>query len=233
MSRLPRYVLPGYPQHVIQRGNNRMPIFLGKQDYELFWQFMVKACQRYLCRVHAYVFMTNHVHFIMTPVNENSISKVMQSVGTRYAQYFNARQSRTGAMWEGRYKATLIETDNYLWTCCRYIELNPVRAGVVRRPEDYQWSSYHANAEGKVDPLVTSHELLDSLGKGQTGCQAAYRALFNDEIDDATLDHIRTMTQKGWALGSERFQADIERLSLRQSTPGMRGGSRIKRVRPY
>ena len=130
MARLPRYVVVGHPQHVIQRGNNRSPTFYENQDYEFYLECLEEACERYRCDVHAYVLMTNHVHLLMSPWQRNSISKVLQSVGRRYVQYINYYYKRTGTLWEGRYKATLIDTERYLLTCYRYIELNPVRAGM-------------------------------------------------------------------------------------------------------
>ena len=149
MPRKPRYVIPGQPQHVIQRGNNRCPIFITDDDYGCFGRYLREACSRQGCHVHAYVFMTNHIHLLVTPGSEDSIAKAMQSVGRRYVQYFNTTYQRTGTLWEGRYKATLIDSENYLFTCSRYIELNPVRANMVNHPSEYMWSSYRANALGK------------------------------------------------------------------------------------
>ena len=131
MPRLPRYVLPGHPQHVIQRGNNHCPIFIADEDYRLFRHYLQEASRRHGFQIHAYVLMTNHIHLLATPEKEDSIARSMQSVGRRYVQYFNATYRRTGTLWEGRYKATLIDTDNYFFTCSCYIELNPVRANMV------------------------------------------------------------------------------------------------------
>lgn len=141
MARLPRYTLPGQPQHVILRGNNRTDIFAAEDDYHFFKECLHTAAQQHGCDIHAYVLMTNHVHLLLTPQQENSISKTMQSVGRRYVQYFNFRQNRSGTLWEGRYKATLIDSERYLLTCYRYIEMNPVRAGMVSQPGEYPWSS--------------------------------------------------------------------------------------------
>ena len=137
MARLPRFVLPGQPQHVIQRGNNKAPIFKQKQDYLFYLEKLAEACGRFGCEIHAYILMTNHVHLLMTPDSENSISKTMQSLGRYYVQYFNYRYERTGTLWEGRYKASLLHSEQYLLTYYRYIELNPVRAGMVDHPSDY------------------------------------------------------------------------------------------------
>ena len=224
MPRLPRYVLPGQPQHVIQRGNNRLPLFSVEADYACFRQYLQDACRRHGCHVHAYVFMRNHVHLLMTPETKDGISKVMQSVGRRYAQYFNKSYQRTGTLWEGRYKATIIDSESYLLTCYRYIELNPVRANLVGHPSEYRWSSYRANALGKQDDLVRCHALYGALGINDAGRRAAYRGLFESHLDDKTIDEIRQATQKGWALGKERFKDEMERQIRRRSRPLVRGG---------
>ncbi len=139
MARLPRFVIPGQPQHVIQRGNNSEVIFVSDDDYGFYLESLQDACNQHQCDVHAYVLMTNHVHLLMTPHVENGISKVIQSLGRRYVQYFNYTYDRTGTLWEGRYKATLIDSEQYLLTCSRYIELNPVRAQMVNHPSEYPW----------------------------------------------------------------------------------------------
>lgn len=219
MPRLPRYVLPGHPQHVIQRGNNRCPIFIAEGDYGCFRHHLCEACDRHDCRIHAYVLMTNHVHLLMTPNREDSLARVLQSVGRRYVQYFNTHYRRTGTLWEGRYKATVIDTDRYLLTCYRYLELNPVRAAMVNHPGDYPWSSYAAHALGQTDPLVTPHSLYLELGSSPEQRQEAYLALFQAHIDNRTLTEIRQATQKGWALGNDRFKDEIERLLTRPNPP--------------
>ena len=137
MARLPRYVLPGQPHHVIQRGNNRQIIFNVDGDYRFYLEKLNNACKKHNVDVHAYVLMTNHVHILMTPYTEIGLGKVMQSLGRYYVQYYNYTYKRTGTLWEGRYKATLLDTERYLFTCYRYIELNPVRAGLVEHPSQY------------------------------------------------------------------------------------------------
>jgi putative transposase len=224
MPRLPRYVLPGHPQHIIQRGNNRCPILVADEDYARFREELSDACRRHQCLVHAYVFMTNHVHLVMTPEREDSIAKVLQSVGRRYVQYFNFSYKRTGTLWEGRYKATAIDSERYLLTCYRYIELNPVRAKMVSHPSQYRWSSYRANALGQHDLLLTPHPEYLALGNHTQERQAAYRALFDTHLDAVTLAEIRDATQKGWALGNDRFKDEIERLLQRRARPLPRGG---------
>ena len=223
MARLPRYNLPGQPQHVILRGNNRSIIFVSDEDYRYFKECLKDAADRHGCAIHAYVLMTNHVHLLVTPEREDGIGKVIQSVGRRYVQYFNYLQKRTGTLWEGRYKSTLIDSERYLLICSRYIELNPVRAQIVAHPRHYAWSSYRHHAEGKEDLLVTDHALYLALGKKPEVRQLAYRALFKAHIDERTLQDIRDATNKGWALGGERFLEEITAAANRRATPLPKG----------
>lgn len=226
MARHPRFALPGYTQHVIQRGNNRDVIFGDREDYEFYRARLAQACERSGCAVHAYVLMTNHVHVLMTPQTSTAISQVMQALGRVYVQYFNYRYRRTGTLWEGRFRASVIDADRYLLTCYRYIELNPVRAGMVERPGDYRWSSYASNAQGRFNRLVTPHPLYQSLGMTVDGRCAAYRALFTDTLSSEMLAEIRESTNKAWALGNDRFRERIESMLERQSAPRRRGGDR-------
>ncbi len=226
MARLPRFVLPGEPQHVIQRGNNRDIIFVADEDYRFYLEKLEEACQRFHCAIHSYVLMTNHVHLLITPEEEDGISRTMQSLGRVYVRYFNDRYRRTGTLWEGRYKATLLDSEAYLLTCYRYIELNPVRAAMVEHPGEYPWSSYQCNASGSDDTLITPHELYLRLGKTPESRAEHYRALFRSPVPDATLDEIRNATNKAWALGNDRFQRRIEALLARQAGPKHRGGDR-------
>ena len=224
MPRLPRYVLPGQPQHIIQRGNNRSPIFIVNDDYRYFQDYLAEACESHNARIHAYVLMTNHVHLLMTPENEDSISKVMQSTGRRYVQYFNHLYNRTGTLWEGRYKATLIDTETYLMICYRYIELNPIRANICDYPDEYRWSSYGANALGLADKLVTPHKYYQALSGNTMDRLAHYRGLFDGHLDERTLEEIRYSTQNGWVLGNDKFKDEIENHLQRRTRPLKRGG---------
>ncbi|MES9868354.1 MAG: transposase [Sedimenticola sp.] len=180
MARLPRYSIPGQPQHVIQRGNNREPVYYDEADYRFYLEKLEAACKQHDCTVHAYVLMTNHVHLLMTTNSGEGIGKVMQMLGRYYVQYFNYNYDRTGTLWEGRYKATLFDSEAYLLTCMRYIELNPVRAGMVEHPRDYPWSSYHRNALGDEDGLVSDHLVYRKLGTSREERESAYRSLFRN-----------------------------------------------------
>ena len=226
MARLSRFVLPGHPQHVIQRGNNRQDIFDAEDNYRFYLEKLKEAADKHQCNIHAYVLMTNHVHLLVTPHLETSIGKMMQMLGRYYVQYFNYTHKRTGTLWEGRYKATLIDTEEYLLTCMRYIELNPVRASMVNHPAEYPWSSYHYHALGKVDGLVTSHREYQCLGKTELERQSAYRQLFRAHISEMTLAEIREATNKAWVLGSERFKRRMEKKLDRQTVSSGRGGDR-------
>jgi len=230
MARQARFVLPGHPQHVIQRGNNRDITFVADEDYYFYLEVLSEACEKFDCSVHAYVLMTNHVHLLISPNTENGISKVMQSVGRRYVQYFNFCYRRTGTLWEGRYKATLLDTEKYLLTCYRYIELNPVRAFMVNDPVDYQWSSYRHNALGEVSHLIDHHEIYLNLGLSAEQRQSSYRALFNNTISESNLKDIRDSANKAWVLGDSKFSKRISDLLERRASPKKRGGDRKSKI---
>jgi putative transposase len=220
MARLSRYVIPGQPQHLIQRGNNRQAIFAADADYQFFRDAMIEASHKYGLAIHAYVWMTNHVHLLATPEKDDSISKVFQSVGRRYVQYFNHTYQRSGTLWEGRYRATVVDSERYLLSLMRYIEMNPVRAGMVALPGEYPWSSHAYNAWGQADPnthwLVAHTEYL-RLGQSADAREAAYRALFNAALAEEDLAAIRESVHKGWALGDGRFQLQVESLAKRRA----------------
>lgn len=226
MARLPRMIIPGQPQHVIVRGNNRSEIFCCDSDYHFYLEKLQAACKKHDCQVHAYVLMTNHVHLLITPFSETSLGKTLQMLGRYYVQYFNYCYRRTGTLWEGRYKATLIDSESYLLACMRYIELNPVRAGMVADPADYPWSSYRFNALGQTDSLVAPHVELQRLGNDDSERQTAYRALFNQALSETQINAIRDATNKAWALGDSRFKAKIQLQLVRRVEPAARGGDR-------
>jgi putative transposase len=226
MARLPRFVIPGQPQHIILRGNNRTEIFCAEADYRFYLEKLQLARDTHGCDVHAYVLMTNHVHLLITPHQEQSLPKAMQMLGRYYVQYYNHCYRRTGTLWEGRYKATLIDSEAYLLTCMRYIELNPVRAGMVTHPSEYPWSSYHHNALGQPNDLVTPHLEYRRLGKTNEERQAAYRQLFKHHIPEKSLAEIRAATNKAWVLGNDRFKQRIQKHLERRVEPAARGGDR-------
>lgn len=223
MSRLPRYFIPDTPFHVILRGNNREPIYVNDEDCQFFRDVLLDAVKRQGVSVHAYVFMTNHIHLLASPSHADSLPKALQSLGRRYVQYFNYRYQRTGTLWEGRYRATVVDAEPYLLECMRYIELNPVRAGMVKHPADFNWSSFRANAQGAQDALVTHHELYLRMGRDADERHHVYGDLFKSSAAPETLSRIRDCTNKGWALGGDGFGSKVEALANRRVAPLPKG----------
>jgi putative transposase len=223
MARLGRYFLPDQPLHVIQRGNNREAIFFAEDDYARYREWLVSAASACGCAVHAYVLMTNHVHLLVTPRGVESLPRTMQSLGRRYVRHINATYRRTGTLWEGRYRAAPIDSEAYFLSCSRYIELNPVRAQMVRHPGDYSWSSYRAHARGAADRLVSDHEMFERLGRSPSDRQKAYRELFRSKLDEEFIDALRAATNGGWALGDARFKQQIEWALGRRVAPLPKG----------
>lgn len=211
MPRKPRMYMAGMPCHVIQRGNNREACFFSEQDYLFYLDCLDDACRRYKVSLHAYVLMTNHVHFLMTPSDLEGVSRVMQSLGRRYVQYVNKEYCRSGTLWEGRHKASIVDAEDYLLTCMRYIELNPVRANMVVHTGEYRWSSYAVNAQGDRKPLIQPHAVFIALGCSQHERLHRYRTFFSAQIDDCDIHAIRKATEFSVPLGSERFVRQIEK----------------------
>lgn len=227
MARLPRFFLSGVPLHVIHRGNNRSAIFAEDGDRSLMCAYMAYARRNCGVSIHAYVLMTNHVHLLLTPHSATSLPRFMQTVAGTYVRYFNAKYERTGTLWEGRYKAAIVDDEHYLLTCMRYIELNPVRAGMVQSPAEYHWSSFAANALGTADALVAPHPLYVALDRNFESRLAAYRELFAFAVSPDDLRSIRDATQNAWALGSNPFRERVQALARRaQRLP--KGGARPK-----
>jgi len=216
MARLPRICLPGITQHVNQRGNNRQACFGSDEDFAAYASWLDEYARQFQVAIHAWVFMTNHVHLLVTPKTGDGISSLMQKLGRRYVRCFNYTYRRSGTLWEGRFKSCVVDADNYLLLCQRYIELNPVSAGMVLSPGDYHWSSYGANGLGRSATFWTPHPLYLSLGQTPTKRSKVYRALFRYEIEQEVLTDIQQSTDKGMALGNERFKEEIERLSGRR-----------------
>ncbi|MBI4293899.1 MAG: transposase [Betaproteobacteria bacterium] len=223
MARHSRLELPGVPQHVIQRGNNREPCFFSDSDYRLYLECLREASVRHDCAVHAYVLMTNHVHLLVTPRESGAVSRMMQHLGRRYVRTVNDGYRRSGTLWEGRFRSNLVDSERYFLICQQYIELNPVRSAMVGQPRDYRWSSHRYYAEGRLDPLLAEHECFGRLGQTPEERRDAYLALFRDRIDQRGLQEIRETAQQGWPLGSEQFKDQIEMSLRRPVRPGRRG----------
>ena len=218
MARLPRLCLPGIPVHIIQRGVNRTACFASDEDLAAYAHWLAKSATNNNVAIHAWVFMTNHVHLLATPGTSHGISKMMQVLGRHYVRYFNYTYQRTGTLWEGRFKSCVIDAEDYLLACQRYIELNPVRAKMVKSPADYRWSSFHSNAGGKPAGLWTPHPVYLRLGLSQEQRAKHYRELFVQPMETVELNTIRTATNQGLALGNTRFKDQIEALTGRRVT---------------
>lgn len=236
MARKTRMYLPGVPAHVVQRGHNRNDCFFALEDYNYYLRFLGEGLKRYGAELHSYCLMTNHVHLLITPQETDSISRVMQHVGRRYVQYINKTYQRSGTLWEGRHKGSIVDAENYLIACYRYIELNPVTACIVARPEDYLWSSFRCNALGAANELITPHPIFTALGPDAAARHAAYRALFLDRLPSPVRDSIAQCLSANQMLGGSRFKDQVEAAlgcevgHLRRGRPrgagGKRGGSK-------
>jgi putative transposase len=223
MARLGRYFVTDQPLHVLQRGRKGKPIFFRRDDYGRYRAWLAMAAAEYGCAIHAYVLMPNHVHLLVTPRDADSLPRMMQSLGRRYVRHVNAVRRRTGTLWDGRYRAAPIDSEAHLLACCRYIELNPVRAGMMAHPREHPWSSWRANARGAADAVVSSHALYRALGRNAVGRQRAYRALFRPALDPVFVAALRMATNGGWALGDARFKRRIAKAAARRVAPLPKG----------
>lgn len=229
MPRPPRVVLPGHTLHLIQRGNNRSPCFVDDQDRARYLVILHHSSVDARCPVHAYVLMTNHVHLLVTASEARAPARMMQALGSTYVPQFNERHGRTGTLWEGRYRSSLIDSERYFLQCSRYIETNPVRAGLVSKPGEYRWSSFRSNAYGQPDALVRRHAVYLALGRWDSIRREAYRALFETPLDSPVLDAIRRATNKGVVLGFDDSRSELERTLGRPLSRGRRGEDRRRR----
>ena len=211
MARLNRLTLAGLPHHIIQRGNNRQAIFTSVSDYQYLLALIDENAKKFEVDIHAYVLMSNHFHLLATPQTDTGLPQMMQAVGRRYVRYFNDTQARTGTLWEGRYKSTLIQTDRYLLACMAYIDLNPVRAGMLAEPRDYPWSSHAFYVGLRADKLVTPHALFWDLANTPFGREAAYADLVRAGISADQQAALTRSTLTGWALGGDDFVADLQK----------------------
>jgi putative transposase len=225
MPRRPRIIIPGIPLHIIQRGNNRQACFFADEDYGFYLDWLQEYSRGTGCAIHAYVLMTNHVHLLLTPKHKESAGNLMKRLGQRYVQYINRSYKRSGTLWEGRFRSSVIQQDTYLLTCQRYIELNPVRAGMVNHPGEYKWSSYRVNGQGEPSEFIKVHPLYHDLGHDAERI-SAYRELFRHELEPGEIDKIRKATNGNFALGSNHFQEEIGNMLGRRVAPGQAGRPR-------
>jgi putative transposase len=223
MARLPRLTVPGFPHHIVQRGNNRQAIFVDVADYETMLELLVEQSKKFQVAVHAYVLMGNHFHLLATPETAEGLPLMMQAVGRSYVRYFNNRHGRSGTLWEGRYRSTVVQSERYLLACMVYIDLNPVRAGLVAQPADYPWSS-HAHCRGlRTDRLVTPHALFWALGNTPFAREAAYAALVQAGISGKEQVALTQSVHTGWALGEADFIAALQERTERRVVKGRAG----------
>lgn len=230
MARLKRLSPLDIPRHIIQRGNNRQVCFVCDQDMAFYASLLLEYSTKFSVSLHAWVFMTNHVHLLASPRAIDGISKMMQAVGRRYVRYFNREYLRSGTLWEGRFKSSLVQSERYLLQCQRYIELNPVRARMVTEPAQYVWSSYQCHALGKKVQMSTPHIEYLLLGKSDASRQVAYRELFLSHVDEKLIDDIRAAVNKGLAFGNDSFKDEIENLYERRVRSAKMGRPRVKPV---
>jgi putative transposase len=229
MARLPRLTVPGYPHHIIQRGNNRQAIFATPADYELLLALVDEHARKQHVAVHAYVLMSNHMHLLATPETVDGISQMMQAVGRRYVRNYNLRQQRTGTLWEGRYKSNLIQAERYLLACMVYMDLNPVRAGMVVDPADYSWSSHQHYVGRRADKLITPHPLYWELGNTPFSRDEAYVSLVRAGVSDQQKRVLTDSALRGWALGEPDYVAELQRRTERRVAPAQPGRPRLQK----
>ncbi len=210
MPRKPRFLVAGVANHVIQRGNNKEAVFFEEEDYRKYLTILNEAATKQGVKIHAYVLMTNHIHLLATADTTNGISQMMQQVGRFYVPYMNSKYKRTGTLWEGRFKSSLVADEVYVLACMRYIEMNPIRADMVKVPQDYQWSSYHSNVRGAFDPVISEHRSYKGLARSRKKQQENYRDLFLEHLDEKVLTDIRNCAQTGTPLGNNKFKSQIE-----------------------
>jgi putative transposase len=212
MPRQARFCPAGLPVHLIQRGHNRQAIFAGEDDLAAYAHWLAEGAERFGVAVHGWVFMTNHVHLLATPDQNGSLSQLMQFLGRLYVRRFNYKYTRRGTLFEGRFKTCIVQEDRYLLTCLRYIELNPVRAGMVKDPGDYRWSSFRAHAFGVRASLWSPHQLYLELANNEQQRQQTWREVVREMLDVEVMAKVRHCVNTGLALGTETFREQVQRL---------------------
>ncbi len=223
MARLPRLVIPNQPHHVIQRGNDRQLIFRDQDDHQRFLVWLKESAKDYKVAIHAYVLMPNHLHLLASPTTQEGLAQMMQRVGRYYVPWYNAKYGRSGTLFQGRFKTSLIDSEQYFMICSRYIELNPVRAGIVTDPLDFPWSSYAHHAGVRPDSLVTDHALYWALGNTPFQREAAYIELTAMGLTGEQLASINLAVLKGRPLGSHKYKTELQQQTKLQVLPAKRG----------
>ena len=223
MARLPRLSVPGYPHHVVQRGNNRQPVFLSDTDRQVFLGLLRDSAARNAVAVHAYVLMENHFHLLVTPSLGDSLGRFMQALGRAYVRYFNDMHGRTGTLWEGRYRAAVLQAETFLLPCMALLDLNPVRSGLVAHPQDYVWSSHGHYAGMRVDKCLTPHAIVWGLGNTPFARESRYCELVQQGVPAQQQTAMVDSALAGWALGSAEFVGRLQQTvprRLSKASPG-------------
>ena len=226
MARLPRLVIPQALHHVIQRCHDGISLFRDDDDYQTFLRYVGQAAKQFRVAIHAYVLMPDHIHFALTPSDEQGLSKMMQHIGRYYVPYFNHKYQRGGSLWQGRFKATVLQAESYFLPCSVYIETNPVRAGLVSETADYPWSSYQHHAGQRLDPLVSDHPIFWALGNTPFQREANYKEMIAASVSAKQIDVLTEATNKGWLLGTTDFKVDMAKLVERRIEPAKPGRPR-------
>lgn len=226
MPRSARLAIPNVPMHILQRGHNRHACFVEANDFGFYLSLLKQFSLEHGCQLHAYVLMTNHFHLLATPERTDSASEMMRSVNQRYVQSINRRLGRTGSLWEGRFRSSLVDSESYLFICHRYIEMNPVRARMVAFPGQYPWSSHRANAEGAPSCLLTAHPLFRDLGRDPAERQKQYRSMFNTPLSLLQLEAVRRAIKSDRPLGGKGFVNRVGRLAGKSLDPPEMGRPR-------
>jgi putative transposase len=219
MARLPRLTLAGYSHHVILRGNNRQEIFMGVADREFMLSVLAEESKQHGVDVHAYVLMSNHIHLLLTPQTDPALPRMMQALGRRYVRHFNQRHGRTGTLWEGRYRSTVIQSERHLLACMVYLDLNPVRAGIVSDPSEHPWSSHHHHIGTRVDKLITPHALYWQLGNTPFAREVAYTDMVRAGLSVNQVGALTRATLSGWVLGDDAFKSSLQAQTPRRVSP--------------
>ncbi|OZI47988.1 transposase [Bordetella genomosp. 5] len=221
--RLARTVVAHVPHHIVQRGHRRQTIFAGDDDYRAYLDDLDEKRQELDVQVHAYCLMTNHVHLLLTPSEPAALAKLMKEVSRRATRRWNVRIGATGTLWESRYKSSAVQTELYLLACIRYIELNPVRAGMVTAAEDYRWSSHRARMGTASMGFLNFHPVYLALGRDEAERRRVYREYIASSCDAEATDRIRTATRSGQPLASEQYSRQLEGALGRKVLVGKRG----------
>ena len=217
MARQPRFRIADVAQLITQRGNNRQDVFFSEQDYLYYLDVLNETAIKYKCQIHAFALMSNHICILATPTTIDGITQLMKGVGQRYVSYINKLEKRTGTLWDGRYKASLVEDGHYLIDCMRYIEMTPVRLKIAKTPKDYQWSSYRTNTQGKdAGVKITLHESYSALvpwsDKNNKDMQEGYKQLFREKISEEELQKISKASNSCLIYGSKEFQDSVKNM---------------------